>query len=535
MTTSWSPAALAAFDEQLAVRRAALLASGADPDEVAADLRAHLEAEARAAGRVVVEAAEVYAALEKMVSAVEAVAPSASVGSSKRRLPGGFGWFMLTFFGVVLGAVALIWELVDPTLVDFINPIPTWGHVGAVAFVVLANAVGILWCRTGRRAGLITVAWLNAVAAGLALGFALLLIPVMPLALFGLLLFGLGLLPMSALFSVLAAWRIRRLLTERALEHPVLVGFPRAWLGLLAGLALFGVLEGQLMLRSWAEAELCRDYAKTSAWTRALVSRESLASQALRDEIGWGGFGSSDARYRKWVGGDVTPEQARVAFYRRYGVLPAVADLRPRGGSMLDVRGSGRRSALDTWQWDASRGEQRVGQVQAGLQLVESRIDASLDADALVGYAEWIMVFRNDHRWEEAEARAILRLPAGGAVSRLTLWVNGEEREAAFAERSQVVAAYKEIVQVQRRDPVLVTPAGPDEVLMQCFPVPSQGGLMQIRVGVSFPLHATADAGAARWVLPRLAERDFGSDNGLRHHVWIESRRPFVSAGKLRA
>jgi hypothetical protein len=65
-----------------------------------------------------------------------------------------------------------------------------------------------------------------------------------------------------------------------------------------------------------------------------------------------------------------------------------------------------------------------------------------------------------------------VQLPPGGVVSRLTLWVNGEEREAAFAGRSQTRQAYQQVVS-RRRDPVLVTTAGRDRVLVQCFPVPA--------------------------------------------------------------
>ena len=86
-------------------------------------------------------------------------------------------------------------------------------------------------------------------------------------------------------------------------------------------------------------------------------------------------------------------------------------------------------------------------------------------------------------------------------VSRLTLWIDGEEREAAFGGRSQVKTAYKETVQ-QRRDPVLVTTCGPDRVLVQCFPVPPGGGRMKLRLGITAPLVLTAaDTGCLRFAL----------------------------------
>jgi hypothetical protein len=107
-------------------------------------------------------------------------------------------------------------------------------------------------------------------------------------------------------------------------------------------------------------------------------------------------------------------------------------------------------------------------------------------------------------------------------VSRLTLWVNGEEREAAYAGRGETRAAYQKVAIQQRRDPVLVTTCGPDRVLMQCFPVPAGGGTMKIRVGVTAPLVlARTNEAVLKW--PCFAERNFRLRENLAHLVWLES------------
>ena len=51
---------------------------------------------------------------------------------------------------------------------------------------------------------------------------------------------------------------------------------------------------------------------------------------------------------------------------------------------------------------------------------------------------EWVVEFNNAGR-VDAEARCEIELPPGATVSRLTLWINGEEREAAFAEMAAEV------------------------------------------------------------------------------------------------
>ncbi|RYD32795.1 MAG: PEP-CTERM sorting domain-containing protein, partial [Verrucomicrobiaceae bacterium] len=99
------------------------------------------------------------------------------------------------------------------------------------------------------------------------------------------------------------------------------------------------------------------------------------------------------------------------------------------------------------------------------------------------------------------------------------LWVNGEPREAAFSTVSKVKAAYKSVAVVQRRDPVLVNMVGPDTVMVQCFPVPSNGE-MKIRLGITAPL----DNGC--WELPHVVEQNFGLASGLSHAVWMQGDRP---------
>jgi len=137
------------------------------------------------------------------------------------------------------------------------------------------------------------------------------------------------------------------------------------------------------------------------------------------------------------------------------------------------------------------------------------------------------MVFRNDSP-RQAEARAQIILPPGSVVSRLTLWVNDEEREAAFGTRSQVRTAYEQVAIRQRRDPVLVTTCGPDRVLVQCFPVPPDGKTMKVRIGITTPL-LLLDETNALLTWPHFAERNFTIRDVFRHSVWVESHGEITS------
>ena len=88
-------------------------------------------------------------------------------------------------------------------------------------------------------------------------------------------------------------------------------------------------------------------------------------------------------------------------------------------------------------------------------------------------------------------------------------------------------AAYQQVV-ARRRDPVLVSYAGPDRVLVQCYPVPANGGTMKVRLGITHPLTPQAD-GHCPLALPRFLESNFGLAAGLKHAVWFEGDAEFAA------
>ena len=217
----------------------------------------------------------------------------------------------------------------------------------------------------------------------------------------------------------------------------------------------------------------------------------------------------------------VSRDDAQRVFFRVTG-LPYNSLPPPRGVSRL---------AWDEFDFDPDVGGEAVAGRRKGLSLNSSLIDVQMHPDAAAAYVEWTMTFQNDH-WQQREARAQVLLPPGGVVSRVTLWVDGEPREAAFAGTAQVREAYRRVAVVQRRDPLLVTWAGKDRVLVQCFPVPPHGE-MKIRLGISVPLMLDGvEAAALR--LPCFGERNFNITSRDIHSLWCESDRSYQrTADKL--
>ena len=521
--TQWTDSAKAKLEQYLAQMRQSLAGSGADANEVAEDLRRHVEEEATARKLTIVTEQDVAQILAG-IGAPEAVAtagdtPPAQPPSSRpkggflRRLSAG----VPLLFGVVLPLGTVVFEFLTGACAGVLfDPIPTLAQVVLVTLVPLVNlAVWIVVCRGGGR-WRVALGWANAFAIGVALVYALLFLPATPFALIGILVYGLGFVPLAPLASLVCALVLRSRLRNCGGEATLLPGL---WRGLALGVASLAVLTLPMIITKvglqMAASDSPAESARGVRWLRDWGQNEEL----LRASYGRAGRGGDLYSWGKYI----SPEAARTIYYRVNGHAfnsvppPKLYAGRARWNLMEEEF---------TWDQDQA-GDAVAGRVR-GLSLAASRQDGAVYPEAALAYLEWTLEFKNDSRLQR-EARAQIALPPGGVVSRLTLWIDGEEREAAFGGRSQVKTAYKEVVQ-KRRDPVLVTTCGPDRVLVQCFPVPPDGGRMKLRLGITAPLQLTAaDTGYLRW--PCFAERNFTIGDQLQHSLWIESSQPLETAG----
>lgn len=565
--TTWTPTARAALQRSLDQHRTRFAADGAEADEVIADLRDHVEREAEALRLSIVTEADVRRILAQVdpglleapdlrATGTEAVTSSGAPGD-----PASFGSFpsaptpsrptpptpeppkpaasetptrtlasrlwlgLRVFLGVLLPLGTLIFEWLErPSASELLDPIPTPFHFGLILLVPLTQAFGIAWLERSSRPLPRWFPWALSTSLGISAAYAIVYLPITPLAMIGIVVYGLGLVPLAPLVSWITGLSLRSQARRRAREHQV--AWPRhAWIAslaallLLVALALPGFLTTRLM-RQTVDAETPKDRSTAIRRLRSWGDSDTL----LRACYG--------LRYRMWdnvlepfenhKGLSVAGEDARKVFFQVTG--RAFNEVRPPLGSL---RGIGREVFQD-FEWDPSIGGDAVAGHVSGLSLQSSRLDVTSDADDGWGYTEWILEFRNDHESRPREARAEIQLPPGGVVSRLTLWVYGEEREAAFAGCGEVRAAYQQVAVAQRRDPVLVTTSGPDRVLMQCFPVPPKGGTMKVRLGITAPL-TPLGAQEVAFVWPRIVERNFAFAETAKHHVWLESSQKILN------
>lgn len=398
----------------------------------------------------------------------------------------------------------------------FFDPIPTPWHLVIVIFVPLAQLQTWVAIRRADPQRLALAGWLNVLAMGISIFYSIVYLPILPYGLLALL-FVVGLLPLAPYLSLISTIVMRRRLRGVAALAPD-KSFSITGAGLVAGLAL---AVGTIILIE-LPASLTH------------IGLQMAASQSPNTRIGGirflRTFGSRDhllrsCYYRTGKATDligylfslpspVSTDHAQKIYYR---VTGETFDT-----SLAPQRLGGQLMANDTTTFDRDPGGETINLKLEGLSLADSQLAATVDANGGVGYMEWTLRFANSSQFSR-EARAEVQLPPGGVVSRLTLWVNGEEREAAFAGKEKVRQAYTQVVR-QRRDPVLVTTAGRDRILVQCFPVLS-GGEMQIRVGISLPL-VLEDGNHAHLLLPHFLNRNFQIPNNVKHSVWIDSKTP---------
>lgn len=454
--------------------------------------------------------------------------PAANVARSpgEHRPPkpplGSFGKFALWLFGILLPVGTITFEANTHACAEVLfDPIPTWWQLALIALVPVANLATWIAIERGRRTWIPRLAHLNAFALGVSAVYAAMFLPLTPYALIGLIAYGIGLLPLTPLisFCVLASARgaLRRGNDSGAPLPKIRIGFAAGILALAIPYTHDFVTQEMLALAASKDAAQSR---RGVALLRTLGSRDSLL-RACYDINDWS-RGMGQVFGSGWTSGRVSTKDAEAIYYRVTGEphnsvpAPAAVSLPGRRGRAM-------------WNNDDALGGTKVAGKVAGLSMTSSRLDGKVEAAAGTSYVEWTMVFKNV-ALSQSEARAQIELPPGAVVSRLTLWIEGEPREAAFGGRGQVRAAYQAVAVQQRRDPVLVTTSGPDRVLMQCFPVQPNGGEMKIRVGITAPLRLTAER-QGTVLLPRFLETNFEQGEGFAHDVWIESDQPLGGAG----
>lgn len=434
---------------------------------------------------------------------------------------------LTVFFGILLPLAAL--ALKGMCAEGLFDPAPTLAHVALIALVPAFHTLALLKPPATLRRYHVDV--LGAMTVGVASVYTLVFLPLMPIALIAILA-GIGILPFAPLGALLSGvftlrWIYRKapFVAEVDATLPSPPPFrldpskhprwrrPRPWFqrgrlrvagGVLMGILSLAALEAPLWSTNYG-LELASSPDPERSHDGIVWLRRWGSTSALLDAGKDWGRRRTTLPYLRGAS-PVTPAEARTIYYRVTGQQAEQSE---------EFQDDHERR----WRNDAALGGRTIGAINPDLALVTSRQDGSIDAEAALGYVEWTLVFKNRHEFQQAEARARLHLPPGGVVSRATLWIDGEPREAAFGKAGQVREAYRRVVS-RRRDPLLVTSSGPDQVQLQCFPI-EPGGEMKILVGITFPLDLVNTTRAA-FPLPRLEAKNFQIVTG--QPIWLEAK-----------
>ncbi|MBX7173195.1 MAG: hypothetical protein K1X72_19655 [Pyrinomonadaceae bacterium] len=413
--------------------------------------------------------------------------------------------FFFVFGGVLLPIIALVIELSNGMCAEFFfNPIPTLWHVLLVASVPFANAY-IIWALFQDRIERPTLlVWTSLVSMAVCLFYGLVFLPLSPLGVIGIPFAGIGFLPLSPLFAWSVIWLMRREIFRR-----IGGSFAMSWKGLIIALI---VVIGTISL---SEIRIKRT-------REAIIKAGSADFQQQKEGLNF---------LRNYGDDFFLNTMNRFPYSRNLSITEAVE-------SFFNTNEEYQRENYEqvyyqikgeTYSEKEAREYYYVPSQDQNLQIVASQIDGSIDNDASLGYLEWTFIFKNTDNWQR-EAEGEIQLPKDGVVSRLTLWINGEEREAAFAENGRVTRAYNSVT-AKRRDPVLVTKSGKDLIRMRCFPVEPNGGEMKIRIGITFPL-ALENEKSGLIQLPFFKSNYFSIPDATKHIVWIESKNRLESANQ---
>lgn len=440
--------------------------------------------------------------------------------------------FFFFWFSVIVPSLFLLIETQTHILAGFaFDPFPTGSHVFLFSLIPASNLLVWLAVRMNVSRLYAIMALGSGMALGIAILYSLMLLPLTgeflkyaPYLGFGLI----GFAPlMSIPFTLFAggtictlADRQKTFFDAHQLKHlghliilvmVIAVELPSTMTRMHLSMAADAATQQQGIdwLRKWGNRDVL---------LRACYERGGRATDII---------GSLYENQHK----PVPVDTARSIYYRVTGVpfnavsLPASFRSTIQHAGLVDDPAGLQADVGDEFDLDADIAGEMVSGVARGLSVSNSTITGTLNPDAGLASLDWTFTFENASR-HAREARAKIVLPPGAVVTRATMWLNDLEKETTIMPRNLARATYQAAVTSHKRDPLLVSMANQDTILVQCYPV-MKDELTKIRLHIVAPMQI--DQADAALALPTFDERNFAFT--VPHKVELTSTRELAMSG----
>ena len=423
---------------------------------------------------------------------------------------------LLLVFGVILPVCAVAFELAFHFCARyFFDPFPSTNHVVLFSLIPISNLMAWMSRRANLTPHFAFMSLSSGMAMGVALMYALMFLPLTGPATFSIVYLGFGLLGLTPLLSLPCLWfsgkRVCHMADQRRtyfeahqLKHfghivvlvmVLAVELPSTLTRMNLDLAVHPETEKQ-------GVEWLRRFGNQEVLLRACYERSGRATDIL------------GSMYE--AGHPIKIEEARRIFYRVTGKpfnsVPIPASARSTIQHRANTNDPAGLNAVieDEFDLDADVAGEQVSGVVRGLNARDSQMQVEMQPDALVAKIDWSFHFGNTSKYDR-EARGKIMLPPGAVVTRATLTVAGVEHDATIMVREAARAIYQEAVKQHKEDPLLVSTCGPDQILVQCFPV-HPGGDLKVALHIVAPMVLGQRDSEALLNLPTFLERNFQLD-----------------------
>ena len=440
---------------------------------------------------------------------------------------------LFLFCGVILPTIAMLFETTFHFCAhNFFDPFPTPSHVVLFGLIPLSNF--LVWL--GTREDLSNHYAFMSLASGMAMGvsclYSLMFLPLTPISCFFTLALGFGLLGLAPLLSVpcnlIAGKTVCRLADRKGtyfnahqfehMGHMIILVMVIA-IELPSTLTRINLAKAadKNVIESSAGVDWLRRYGSQEVLLRSCYERSGKATDIL-------GSLYESAHH-------TTIDQNRKVFFKVTGKpynsvpIPKAARATIQHTGVITDPANLNAGVDDEFDIDTDIAGEEVCGVARGLSASQSEITGNIDPNTALASLNWSIAFSNDSKFDR-EARAKILLPPHAVTTKATLTINNVERDATIMVRSKARARYKKAV-MAKKDPLLVSTCGSDQILVQCYPV-RPGQTVKVKLQIAAPMSITKDK-QAKLMMPAFLERNFQVDTPVK--VNIESSAAQAAGG----